>query len=296
MPTTTDVSANLRETIRGTVLVDGRRRVRGGEGGLECDDRPSTGRDRETGGHPRRRRGGARGTRPRPPDLRPRRRAQCRRPRGGGGIGDGRPLDDAPGRCRPCRPDRARRGWRHLGRRRSGDAGPRARHARGPDLGYRCRRAHAVGRHRLAAVGFRPLDRQPGGRRGRHRRRLDDRGHRRRAARGPVVGTAGRGRQLRGRDPVRPRTPPGRSDRRVLWPGLRPRGRSGADPLLARLPRRQARSRRLAGRVLDDPGGSRVPGERVGPARVHRRRDVRGRCSRKARQLLAPLRAPRHRS
>ena len=85
---------------------------------------------------------------------------------------DGRPVADAA-TCGSTRsaPVAPRRGRRHVGRRRPGDAGVRTRDARRPDLGYRRRRADAERRHRLAAQPVRAGDRQPRGGRGRHRRR-----------------------------------------------------------------------------------------------------------------------------
>ena len=114
-----------------------------------------------------------------------------------------------------------------------------------PDLGYRRRRPHPERRHRLAAQPSRPQHRQPRVGRGRHRgwaRRA--RRHRRGRGCRSAVGAQGRRWQLRRRHGVRVRPAPRGPGADVLRAAVSAQRGQRADPLLARLPRRQERRRR----------------------------------------------------
>ena len=108
-------------------------------------------------------------------------------------------------------------------------------------------------RDRLAQERPWPVDRQPRLGRGGHGGwppRAGERGR----ARGPAVGAQGRRRQLRCRHDLRVRASSGRPDGLLRRSGLPDRSGQRADPVLARVPCRQERPRRVAHRVLDDPG------------------------------------------
>ena len=166
-----------------------------------------------------------------------------------------------------------------LGRRRPRDPALRPGHARRRGLRHRGRGPHARRRLRLVAAQVRPVQRQRrrrAGRPGRRPRRHRLRGPERR----PVLGAAGRRRQLRHRHRVHVPPAPGGPGGRLLGDLLPARG-ARLDP--ARLPRRHgAVPRRGDGdRRHDDV--PRQPGAARGdprPAGGHRRRRPRRRRGR----------------
>ena len=96
----------------------------------------------------------------------------------------------------PRQADGPRRRRRHVGRLQPRHPRLRPRHHRRDHLDHRGRRPDPGRRHRLSHARLRTVVRQPGERRGRHRRRPHPRRERVRE-RGPVLGAARRQRQLR---------------------------------------------------------------------------------------------------
>ena len=153
-------------------------------------------------------------------DLRARRRPQRRRPGRHRRRPDDRPRADEGHQSGPAQADRLGAGRRHLERIQPGRGLPRAGHHRRGRLHHGHRRADPRRRRGLADGQVRPHHRQPAGGGGRHRGR-GGRHRERRGKPGPVLGTARRRRQLRGRHLLRVPGPPGIN--RLRRPGRPPR-------------------------------------------------------------------------
>ena len=156
-------------------------------------------------------------------------------------------------------------GGRAVGRRRSRDAGARARRAGRPDLAHGHRGADARRWHRLALAPARPDDRQPAVGRSRHRRRA---ARHRLGGREPraVLGPARRLRQLRRRRLVRVPPARGRPARARRPAPVRPRRRGGRAAQRTRLLRRRARRGLALARAHPRAAGAAVPGGALGHA------------------------------
>ena len=194
---------------RGGVL-PGRTRVRPGAHALERHDRPAP-----CGRRPRRGRGGreARGEareRERAPPRGAGRRPQHRRERQLRRRAPAGPHADEVGADRSGCTDGSCRAGRHPRRVRQGGAGVRARDAARHQLDHGSRWAHPRRRVRLAQPEARAHRRQPARGRRRHRGRRAAPRERTREP-GPLLGGAGRRRELRGGDVLRVPAPPGRT-------------------------------------------------------------------------------------
>ena len=193
----------------------GRRRARSGTRMVAKVPRSSSNPPR-----PGRRRGGRIRARPRAAAQHQGRRPQHRRHGDRRRRPDARHVADARSRSRPEGEARARRPRVPAQGRRSRDAGARARDRARLRVRDRRRRTDARRRFRLPGAPVRVGGRQSRGGRDRHRGRRDPRREPRRATR-PLLGGAGRRRQLRRRHPIHVPPARGRPDGHgglVAWP------------------------------------------------------------------------------
>ncbi len=258
----------IQDTDPGAGVRARRCRLRGVADPLERHDRPEAGARRALPGRGRRHRLRPVRARAQSPALRQGRRPQHRRAGGGRRRHDAGHVADAWRLGGSRAKDRPGAGGLPAGRRGPRDPGARAGHGSGIRVGHRGDRAHARRGVRLpdAPLG---LDVGQRGRHGRRDRRGAARARERRREPGPVLGIAGRRRQLRRRHPDRLRAASGRAGNRGRPRGVACQRRAGRARVLPDL-RRAGAARADAGRP-HAPGASRAVAAERRARQAHRR-------------------------